>query len=284
MMNLGTPSAEGKTKQVFGGLCIMRGKDDITAGDGAKHDLMAGKAVWANETTCNVFRYLATRGLGRKLAFITQHDERSFLAHQCEMLPFEVVVRGKKYGSYLKRHPRAVKGSSFSAPIVEFYLKTSGKKWNGIGRTVHKLPVDDPLIIFEKKINRVYLYHPGVPLAGQQPFLELPMRGYLIEHLDAWLQIHRMRSVAREAFRHLCIAWETLGGDLVDMKVEFGIPIADSRQRKQRILLADVIDNDSWRVLFENEHLDKQLYRDGKSLDVVAAKYKRVAELTAQFI
>jgi len=60
--------AEGKTKkihQVAGSsdLVILASKDDITAGDGAKHDVIAGKARLANETSCNVFRLLKASSL-----------------------------------------------------------------------------------------------------------------------------------------------------------------------------------------------------------------------------
>ena len=59
---------EGKTK-VIGKLksepdkVMIVSKDDITAGDGAKHDVMAGKAAVATQTACNNFRMLAACGI-----------------------------------------------------------------------------------------------------------------------------------------------------------------------------------------------------------------------------
>ena len=44
-----------------------------------------------------------------------------------------------------------------------------------------------------------------------------------------------------------------------------------------------MIDNDSWRVLESGAYIDKQVYRDGGALDDVAAKYRRVAEITGRF-
>jgi len=49
------------------------------------------------------------------------------------------------------------------------------------------------------------------------------------------------------------------------------------------LLLADVIDNDSWRVIVGKEHVDKQYYRDGGELDEVAARYRLAADLTSRF-
>jgi phosphoribosylaminoimidazole-succinocarboxamide synthase len=65
---LGALVAEGKTKtirEIAGrpGLVALISKDDITAGDGAKHDVIAGKGALANRTTCNVFRLLKACGL-----------------------------------------------------------------------------------------------------------------------------------------------------------------------------------------------------------------------------
>ena len=44
-----------------------------------------------------------------------------------------------------------------------------------------------------------------------------------------------------------------------------------------------MIDNDSWRVLESGAYIDKQVYRDGGALDDVAAKYRRVADITGHF-
>jgi phosphoribosylaminoimidazole carboxylase PurE protein len=86
-----------------------------------------------------------------------------------------------------------------------------------------------------------------------------------------------MRRIARHAFLVLEKAWQLQGGTLVDLKVEFGY------DTKGRLLLADVIDNDSWRVIEDGSYIDKQVYRDGGTLDTVAAKYKQVAETTGHF-
>ena len=86
-----------------------------------------------------------------------------------------------------------------------------------------------------------------------------------------------MRRIARQAFLVLEKAWQLEGGTLVDFKVEFGF------DTKGRLLLADVIDNDSWRVLDNGAYIDKQVYRDGGALDDVAATYRRVAEITGSF-
>src|SRR5438128_8937851 len=110
---LGPLVTEGKTKKVYAvkggsGLVTVVAKDDITAGDGAKHDIIPDKGRLATATTCNVFRLLKTCGL--PVAFDEQDSAISFSAPKCDMLPYEVVVRREAHGSYLKRNPHLAKG------------------------------------------------------------------------------------------------------------------------------------------------------------------------------
>jgi phosphoribosylaminoimidazole carboxylase / phosphoribosylaminoimidazole-succinocarboxamide synthase len=271
---LGPVTCEGKTKMICAmdrlpGVALIISKDDITAGDGAKRDQIEGKAVWATTTTCNVFRLLNSCNV--PVAFLEQHNALSFFALLCDMLPYEVVVRREAHGSYLKRHPGFNKGARFGEPLVEFFLKTTDRKWG-----VHKLPCDDPFMRFSDVDESVLLYHPSEPYIHDTPFLVLP-------HSEVFRGKHglevfkSMAIIAVEAFTLLEAAWELQGGNLVDYKVEFGF------DTEGRLLIADVIDNDSWRVLLEGVHIDKQLYRDGSELDEVAAKYRLVAELTGNF-
>src|SRR6185503_12080332 len=132
-LSLGALVTEGKTKKIFringSDLVLVVSKDDITAGDGAKHDIIPDKGRLANQTTCNVFRLLRASGL--PVGFEEQVDATSFLAPGCTMLPYEVVVRREAHGSYLKRNPHFAKGQLFPKLIVEFFLKTKDKDWKG---------------------------------------------------------------------------------------------------------------------------------------------------------
>ena len=271
---LGALVAEGKTKrihQVTGrpGLVTVVSKDDITAGDGAKHDVIPDKGRLANQTTCNVFRLLKACGL--PVAFEEQDSDVSFVAPGCLMLPYEVVVRREAHGSYLKRNPHIAKGQLFPHLIVELYLKTKSRDWKG-----KPLACDDPLMLYDKDAGEIRLFHPGKPLPGQEPFLILPEKEVFTRD-DEWKLFPEMRRIACHAFLVLEKAWQLEGGTLVDLKVELGF---DS---EGRLLLADVIDNDSWRVIENGSYIDKQVYRDGGALDEVASKYRLVCETTNRF-
>src|SRR6516164_4083675 len=270
----GAVVAEGKTKKIHqiagsSDLVILASKDDITAGDGAKHDVIPGKAKLANATTCNVFRLLKACRL--PVAFEAQDSATSFVAPKCSMLPYEVVIRREAHGSYLKRNPHLSRGQLFPRLIVEFFLKTKDRDWKG-----KPLVCDDPLLHYAREASQIRLFHPAKPMQGQEPFLVLNEHE-VFGRDEEWKVLPEMGRIARHAFLVLEKAWQLEGGTLVDLKVEFGF------DRGGRLLLADVIDNDSWRVLQDGFYIDKQVYRDGGALDDVAAKYRRVAEVTGRF-
>jgi phosphoribosylaminoimidazole carboxylase / phosphoribosylaminoimidazole-succinocarboxamide synthase len=271
---LGDLIAEGKTKKIHrvndgSDLVTLISKDDITAGDGAKHDVIPDKGRLANATTCNVFRLL--RACGLPVAFEEQDGATSFVAPKCLMLPYEVVVRREAHGSYLKRNPQFSKGQLFPKLLVEFFLKTKDKDWKG-----KPLICDDPLMVYAEGSSQIQLFNPAKPIQGQEPFLILS-ESDVFGYDEEWKVFPEMRRIARQAFLALEKAWQLEGGTLVDLKVEFGF------DAKGHLLLADVIDNDSWRVVESGSYIDKQVYRDGGGLDDVAAKYRRVAELTSRF-
>ena len=210
-------------------------KDDITAGDGAKHDVIPDKGLLANRTTCNVFRLLKACGL--PVAFEEQDAPTSFIAPGCEMLPYEVVMRREAHGSYLKRHPHIAKGQLFPQLIVEFYLKTKDKDWKG-----KPLVADDPLMDFTDGGSQIRLFNPAKPVIGQEPFLVLPASDVFSVD-DEWKIFPEMRRIARQVFLVLEKAWQLEGGTLVDLKVEFGYdtqgPPAARRRDRQRFLARD---------------------------------------------
>lgn len=274
---LGALLAEGKTKQIYAvkgnpALVLVVSKDDITAGDGAKHDIIPDKGKIATETTCNVFRLLHVHGV--TTAFVEQDNCNSFVAKRCRMLPFEIVVRREAHGSYLKRYPWSHKGERLAALLVEVFLKTENQQWGK-----YRLPCNDPLMVTDVRGTTVNLYHPAEPLSllKNAPFLTLRASEVFLAD-ETPLLFGNMGQAARRVFEILEAAWAKEGGRLVDFKVEFGL------DAEGNLLLADVIDNDSWRVIEDGEYVDKQIYRDGGKLEDVATKYRRVAETTSRFL
>jgi phosphoribosylaminoimidazole carboxylase / phosphoribosylaminoimidazole-succinocarboxamide synthase len=271
---LGRTISEGKTKRIIEkkddpSRVILLAKDDITAGDGAKHDIIPEKGRIATQTACNVFHLLKQCGI--PVAFDEQGGPDWFVAPSCQMLPYEVVTRREAHGSFLKRAPHLKKGHLFPKLVVEYFLKTKDRKWNA-----HDLPCDDPFMIHNEAEGTISLYHPAQPFATQKPFLVLK-EAEVFTHPGESERFAEMTRMASQTFLVLEKAWQLQNRTLVDMKIEFGLDAAGT------LLLADVIDNDSWRVLDNGAYIDKQIYRDGGAISDVVRSYQLVSRLTAGF-
>ncbi len=102
-------------------------------------------------------------------------------------------------------------------------------------------------------------------------------------------EIATMQELARITYEILAHAWRRRDALLVDVKIEFG-RIA-SGEGKGQLIIADVVDNDSWRVWPQGREelmLDKQLYRNLETvtpddLDRVRANYEQVADIVGTF-
>ena len=102
-------------------------------------------------------------------------------------------------------------------------------------------------------------------------------------------EIATMSELARIAYEILAHAWRRRDALLVDLKLEFGR--LASGEGKGELVIADVIDNDSWRVWPQGREdlmLDKQLYRNLETvtpgdLERVRANYETVADVVGTF-
>jgi len=247
---------EGKTKRIYqiGEKTVeIISKPDITAGDGEKKDVIEDKDIFANNTTCNVFELLNKKGI--KSHFIQRGSNNSFKAQLCVMIPVEVVMRRVATGSYLKRVPDILDGTIFDEVKVEFFHKDD--------------ELHDPIIIRGR--NYWHRHSAKEPISDESFIDDLDP---LCTNQEA---IH-IESEARKVFEILEEAFEELGIILWDMKIEFG------RTLDGKIVLADVIDNDSWRIRDKDgNQLDKQVYRDGGDLGDIQSKYELVSKLTNKF-
>ncbi|KAA1042640.1 phosphoribosylaminoimidazolesuccinocarboxamide synthase [Macrococcus equipercicus] len=115
---------EGKAKRVFtteeDGVYRIEYKDEVTAGNGAKKDSMAGKGRLNNLITSKFFEKLNEEGYASH--FISRLSETEQLVRKVDIIPLEVVVRNKAAGSIVKRLG-LTKGQAFEVPLVEFYYK-----------------------------------------------------------------------------------------------------------------------------------------------------------------
>jgi phosphoribosylaminoimidazole-succinocarboxamide synthase len=102
-------------------------------------------------------------------------------------------------------------------------------------------------------------------------------------------EVAAMGEMARLTFDVLAHAWRKRDVLLVDLKIEFGR--LTGGENKGQLVIADVIDNDSWRIWpqgREDQMLDKQMYRnlpevDEAGLARVKDAYERVADMVGMF-
>ncbi len=253
-MNKGREITRGKTKILFEAdgqpdFAVVQQMDAITAGDGARRNVIEGKGRIAAKTTARVFRLLNLCGLPTHYMSGGEDDDNNeMLVRRAQMIPLEVVVRGVAAGSFVKRRPGVARGSILIPRVIEFFFKDDA--------------AHDPLIEPEDIVSQ--------GIATPQ-------------------ELGTMSELARITFEILAHAWRRHDTLLVDLKIEFG-RIA-SGEGKGNLVIADVVDNDAWRIWPQGREdlmLDKQLYRNLQSvtdrdLDVVRNNYELVAETVGRF-
>lgn len=236
----------------------------LTAGDGKKFNVIVGKGATCNEVACRVFELMRNRSV--PVAYYGPNGERSFLAPRCKMLPYEVVVRFAADGSYLKRNHNVRRGTRCEVPIVEFYLKTSGRRWGDI-----ELPCDDPLIT--EHHGAFALWRPSKVLSMQEPIVLKDLPGQ--EHIAA------MRALVLKASLILRDEFYRQRADLIDLKWECGL------DRRGWLLLADVMTPDEWRLQVCGVDLSKQFFRDHyqdwRDDEELLRRYRWARDITRNF-
>jgi len=123
--------------------------------------------------------------------------------------------------------------------------------------------------------------------ANHDPLIE--PEAILAQGLATPQELGVMGELARIVYEILAHAWRRHDTLLVDLKIEFGR--VASGEGKGQLVVADVVDNDAWRVWPQGREelmLDKQLYRNlpevkPEDLAVIKANYEQVAETVGTF-
>ena len=115
---------EGKAKILYEGpepgTLVQHFKDDATAFNAKKHEVIDGKGVLNNRISEYLFVRLAEIGIPTH--FIKRLNMREQLIKEVEIIPLEVVVRNVAAGSIAKRLGLE-EGTPLPRSIVEFYFK-----------------------------------------------------------------------------------------------------------------------------------------------------------------
>jgi phosphoribosylaminoimidazole-succinocarboxamide synthase len=120
-----TKLAAGKTKTVTSASqanqVILTFRDDITAGDGKKHEILPGKGKINAAITAKLYGMLTKSGIRNH--FIKQIEDSRLLVEKLDMIPIEVVCRIRAAGHFIGVGKYFQNGDRLPFPIIEFYLK-----------------------------------------------------------------------------------------------------------------------------------------------------------------
>ncbi|MBT7861592.1 MAG: phosphoribosylaminoimidazolesuccinocarboxamide synthase [Gemmatimonadetes bacterium] len=249
--------AEGKTKivkenpsdpaTVF--LCF---KDDITAGDGAKHDVFEGKAAldWAVSRDC--FEYLNRQGV--RTHYLSSPQERAMLVRKLDRkIELEVVSRRIATGS-LVRWSDVTEGTRFASLATQFHYK------------------DDPL--HDPMLDDRYIAYMVEEKGAWEYATMREMNTTIFELLEAAFARFGVQLVDMK------LEYGVIGGQmhLIDEISGGSFRLWPYRHDAPNLGQENVLSE-----LAPEERLDKDTYRMGEAADMVLSKFRAISDITAGF-
>jgi phosphoribosylaminoimidazole-succinocarboxamide synthase len=249
--------AEGKTKIIFAhptddSAAIMYLKDDITAGDGLKHDVIEGKGRLDWMVNRDAFELFHSAGLPTH--YIASPQERFVVVRKLHRkINLEVVTRRVAAGSIVQWGAVAA-GTRFKTLVTEFYYKDD---------SLHDPKLDDRYVdlLIQKK--------------GSKEFDAMrKLNAKAFETLES--------AFAKQGFQLIDIKLEYgfIDGEpcIIDE-----VSAGSLRLWPYRVESPDLEKDNILDVLSPEACLDKDIYRRGGTLTQVSEGFRQVAELTNRF-
>ena len=115
---------KGKVKSVYNTSnddeVIIEFRDDMTAGDGLRKEVMDKKGIYNAVISTKIFKVLEEKGI--ETQFIDLPEPNIILAKKLDMIPIEVIIRNIATGSLVRKYP-IDEGTKLDPPIVEMDFK-----------------------------------------------------------------------------------------------------------------------------------------------------------------
>ena len=249
--------AEGKTKIIYENpenqkTVYMVFKDDITSGDGVKHDLIKGKAIVDWKTNRDIFELLNREGA--RTHYISSPKEKVVLVKKLDKkINLEVVSRRIAAGSIVKLG-RIVEGTRFDPLIIQFHYKDD--------------PLHDPMLD-EKYIDYIVKAKEGTEYAEMR-------------RLNAEIFLHLERAFAQFDVQLIDMKLEygIIEGTvyLIDEITGGSFRLWPYAHKNPDFSQSNVL-----KELNPEGRLDKDTYRMGETVDEVLTKFEEIAKITAKF-
>lgn len=119
---------QGKAKSVYTtdvkGKLIVKFRDDITAFDGGKKDVLENKGNYNAEVSAFFFEYLEKNGV--KTHFFSMLDPHHMVVRRLDMIPLEVIVRNIAAGSLVRNYPFR-EGAPLDPPMIVIDYKDDSR-------------------------------------------------------------------------------------------------------------------------------------------------------------
>jgi phosphoribosylaminoimidazole-succinocarboxamide synthase len=119
---------KGKAKSVYTtsvkGKLIVEFRDDITAFDGGKKDVLKNKGNYNADVSAFFFEYLERNGV--RTHFITMLDPHRMVVRRLGMIPLEVIVRNVAAGSLVRNYPFK-EGAQLDFPLIVIDYKDDAR-------------------------------------------------------------------------------------------------------------------------------------------------------------
>lgn len=118
----------GKAKSVFRtdvkGRLIVEFRDDITAFDGGKKDVLKNKGSYNAGVSAFFFDYLGQNGV--KTHFVKMLAQDRMVVRELQMIPLEVIVRNVAAGSLVRNYP-IKEGTPLDPPVIVIDYKDDSR-------------------------------------------------------------------------------------------------------------------------------------------------------------
>jgi len=248
---------EGKTKIIYENpedpkTVYMVFKDDITAGDGAKHDIIEGKALIDWQTNRDIFEYLNRMNV--QTHYISSLEEKVSLVKKLDRkINLEVVSRRVAAGSILK-WGNVAEGTRYDPVITQFHYKDD--------------PLHDPMLD-ETYINFIIKAKGGTEYAKM---LELNAEAFgILEKAFAHFNIQLI---------DMKLEYGIIEGDvyIIDEITGGSFRLWPYARKNPDLNKENVLSE-----LNSEGRLDKDTYRMGQDIDRVKYKFEKIAKITSKF-